>query len=259
MKTEDKLVGWSTGTVEQLLSGNIIEVLFDGTDNIKAKVISKDTAPYGLHSGERNWRKELKEGSEIDYLDKWGIWYQCIVKSKLENNDLILKANNENVEFVDFKEENAKGISCFSLRIQKPGTIAKFGEYDHKEIEDKELNNNESIWSSGEPAENKSVEGDNEVGEYEKSEDDEESKYNSMINDDASDVLVNSLDNKISYGVFRPSKMPSPTFIEIVDTFGQEGGFDNIIKRISDTTKCISYSIFYLYYRSTMQLYIHIS
>jgi len=152
-------------------------ISLDGTlEEIKLPLDSINIAPYGIHTGGRKWRKELKIGSAIDYMNNTGTWRQYTITDYDSKNLPIIS--------IDSHKE-----SIYSIRIQRPNTIAKIGEGKVEE---------------------------NDIG-------------------DTSDVLLNSTEGVECYGILRSDKVKSLPIVQLVNIFGEQGGFECMLKRIKET------------------------
>ena len=75
------MVGWTTGIVMERKE-ELLVVAYDGETEALDKIfpiLSDEIAPYGTHTGGKEWRTELKKGSQIDCIDSVGVWYPSTV------------------------------------------------------------------------------------------------------------------------------------------------------------------------------------
>eukprot|EP00826_Nyctotherus_ovalis_P007305 TRINITY_DN11811_c0_g1_i2.p2 TRINITY_DN11811_c0_g1~~TRINITY_DN11811_c0_g1_i2.p2 ORF type:complete len:127 (-),score=26.97 TRINITY_DN11811_c0_g1_i2:48-428(-) len=103
---------------------------------------SCNMAPYGYYTGGNEWREELREWSLIDCMDTVSVWYQSTVLGmnfKEINGKMMWKVlvgfrryksdgpkvNDNSRHYNGWSEKYDEWISPYSLRIQRPGTIAK--------------------------------------------------------------------------------------------------------------------------------------
>ena len=225
-----KFCGWSTGKIKEINKENMLIVLVDGRSENEAITLplsSYNIAPYGVHTDGYEWRKELKEGSKIDCIDTVGNWYRSTVISTKEREIEEQKIFMVKVGFRDYedseinesdKEKAYNGwskkydewLNPYSIRIQKPMTLTKVGKIACKKIYDEE---------------------DNE------------------IIDDSSDILINSAKGINTYAVLRSEKVKSMPIVDMINAFGNKGGFDNILKRVSDRNKFVPYGNICFHFR----------
>lgn len=235
------MIGWSTGIIKEITQENDVVILLDGMeeeDKLIVPLNSLNIAPYGMYTGGNEWRKELKEGSLIDCMDTINIWYQSTIM-EAENREIKGKSvYMVKVGYRRYKEDGLKGdekkkryngwsnkyddwLNPYSLKIQRPGTIARFGKIACKKLLDED--------------------------EHE-------------IIDDTNDILINCIENYNTYAVLRPVKSRSKAIVEIVNTFGEIGGFTNIINNISDQNTSTTYcNISFYHFSFGLSLYGYVS
>lgn len=224
LKTENAanlLLGWSTGTIQQISAENTVHVSLTGIDEevITLPLGSCNIAPYGYYTGGNEWREELREGSLIDCMDTISVWYQSTVlgiefeeiNGKMVRRALVgfrryesdgPKTDDDGRHYNGWSDKYDEWINPYSLRIQKPGTIAKMGKFACKKTLDED--GKESV-------------------------------------EDTSDVLLNSAEEKEVYAVVRQEKAKSAAIVDMINAFGENCGFDNMLKRLEDTETFISY------------------
>ena len=223
IKTETvplQICGWSTGRILAIEGGKVLKISVDGEpaeeDAEKVPNDSRNIAPYGSRTGGNEWRLALKKGDIIDCLDTAATWYQSTVLDRKEDNKALIgfrvytkdgpKKDKEGNAYNGWSSTYDEWVDIFSIRIQRPGTIAKIGGIACK----------------------KSL--------------DEEEKTKAGI-DDTSDVLVNSAVGKEVFCITRPDKVRSEVPISILNSFGKEDGFQKMLLRLNDKSKPIAYGM----------------
>ena len=230
-KEEDpiSLVGWSTGNVEEK-SENTLKVSYDGEPEACDKNISinsNEISPYGTHTFGKEWRDNLIKNSNCDCLDTAATWLRATVleikSQKVENSTREIKNVKVGYRFYDVNGEKVdpegrsfygwglkydEWLNAFSLRVQNANTLGKIG-----------------------------------VIKCKKSEDTEEK----MLPDDTSDVLLNSINSKEIFAIPRQERLKCVLLVQLLNLFGQEGGFDKILSRIKSRDKILSFELAYYY------------
>lgn len=240
LKTESdsSLYGWTTGNIKEITKENIVIISLDGMpeENLSLALGSSNMAPYGYYTGGNDWREELKEESLIDCLDTIGVWYQAtVLETELkEINGTTVKmvyvafrrldedgpkTDDEGRRYNGWSDKYDEWINPYSLRIQKPGTIAKLGQYACKKALD------------------------------------DDGKENI---DDTSDILLNSAEEIELFAVLRPETAKTAGVVDMLNMLGNKNGYENMIKRTEDTESFASNSICYLYKIDVVYYYIDI-
>ena len=128
----EKEKGWFRGTLTKEPNNNkyIInsDVIYTEIDNINYKI-----QPAGCVINDYEWRCNLNEGDEIDFLDNSDVWYIATI---IERNGDIVKVGirrylpngmnvDENGKFFGWKKEFDVICKVYDSRIQKPFTYSK--------------------------------------------------------------------------------------------------------------------------------------
>ena len=164
----------------------------------------------------------MGENARADCLDSSGTWYAATVLERKEvvegkgNRDVVMLKVGYRVYDEHGPKKDALGrtffgwsanfdewISSHSLRIQKPGSLARKG-----------------------------------LLKCNKNEDEDDKKHL----DDAGDVLLNSLHGKETFAVLRPDKSRSEILVDLLNAFGRASGFESILSKLTcrDKEKLIS-------------------
>ena len=69
-----------------------------------------------------------------------------------------------------------------------------------------------------------------------------------IIPDDSPDILLNSIENKEIYAILRPERVKCLLLVQLLNFFGQEGGFYKILARIKSREKILSFELAYYYF-----------
>lgn len=177
--------------------------------------------PFGFRIKDNSWRTNLKKGDIVDCLDTQLIWYKSTVLERKSfdptkpETDMVLigyrtynpdgnKKDLEGKPYFGWSPTFDRWLKIYSLLIQKEGTIARIGNYTCK-----------------------------------KNEEDTEA----VIINDTGDVLFNCLANKPTYSLIRSEKPRSQILVELINTFGESGGFEKILAKLNNRVKILGYGI----------------
>jgi len=212
----NSLIGWTTGVIRELTKENCIIISFINTPNtiLSLPLSSPNIAPYGYYTGGNEWREELKEGSLIDCLDTVNVWYKSTVLA-VENKEIngrmmrkvyvgfrrfesdADKTDSKGRPYNGWSEKYDELIDPYSLRIQKPDTIAKMGKIGCKKGLDEDGRENV---------------------------------------DDTSDILVNSAVQEQVYAVLRNGEKGRVVpIVEMLNILGEKEGYENMLRRLENT------------------------
>ena len=206
-----------------------MKLVFDGLayENEAVELLkeSPNIAPYGLHSGGIAWREGLEKCAIVDCMDTAAAWYRStVIDMKVDEAASSKKVIMVQVGYRRYEEGGTKKdadgrayngwsntydewLNVFSIRIQRPDTIAKIGRIACK-----------------------------------KSIDDEDKEKPNV--EDLTDILLNNIEGEDIYTILRPDKVKSKAVIGIINAFGKEGGFEKMIQRIQDKAKPVAYGTF---------------
>lgn len=218
------LFGWATGRVEER-KNDCITVSYDGeTENYDKElaITATDISPFGSYTGGNEWREQLKKSDVVDCMDPNSNWYKStildiqtftdgkynrsvpkiLVGYRVYEGENLTK-DNEGRSYNGLGQNSDEWLPLYSLRVQKKDTLSKKGVIKPKRVE---------------------------MGIYEK-----------PVLDDTEDILLNSAQNDYSYVLYRPDKVKSRPMVVILNAFGKQGGFQKILKRISNREKILSF------------------
>ena len=225
------LLGWTTGRIEDR-NNDSITVSYDGeTENFDKllPISTSDISPFGSFTGGNEWREQLKKLDIVDCMDSNSCWYkstildiQTFTEGKYNRSvpkifvcyrvyeGENLTKDSEGRSYNGLGQNFDEWLPLYSLRVQKKDTLSKKGIIKPKRLV---------------------------MGYYEKPE-----------LDDTEDILLNSPQNENIYAIFRPDKAKSKTLVLMLSLFGKQGGFQKILKRISNKEKILSFGNHYTYY-----------
>ena len=191
---------------------------------------SGEVAQLGEFSKDQEWKGELKPGDEIDAFDKAKSWYSSTILEVREDKD----ADGRTWEMlkIGFRlyRDDAQKLDDEGKKYD--GWSAKFDEWLPK-------------WSPKisklySQAKSKGVRGTR--------------LYEETVIDDSSDSQIKEGDAPI-FAVTRPTRCKSSLLTECINMFGEHGGFDQIISRITDKENPIDLELLAYYMESIGRIY----
>lgn len=171
---------------------------------------SSDIAPLGEHSNDQQWKTELKEGDEVDAFDKAKVWYASTILEMKDQSDnegrswpMIRVGFRLYREDANKTDEEGKKYEGWSSRFDEwvplwSPKVAKL--YTHA----------------------KPKGGRGAVRMYEET-----------VIDDSTDPQIKEGEPMI-YAVIRPSKCKSYLLVQCLNLFGELGGYDRLLAKMTD-------------------------
>ena len=192
---------------------------------------SGEIAPLGEFSGDQEWKGELKPGDEVDAYDKAKSWYASTVLEVKEEKDV--EGRTWDMLKIGFRlyRDDASKLDDEGKKYE--GWSAKFDEWVPRWSPKVS-----KLYSLAKP---KGGRGGTRF-------------YEETIVDDSSDPQLKEGDDPI-YALTRPTKCKSSLLTECINLFGEQGGFDQIIARISDKENPINLELLAHYMECLGRMY----
>ena len=222
VKTEGDLLGWSTGKIIEK-ENNLLKIKYQNEpDMISLSTNAIEIAPYGAYTSKNEWRQKLQKGDLVDCIDTSTNWYSSTILDVKKNEDSMkvligyrtyredgLKKDENGKTYQGWSHTFDEWLSAFSIRIQPINSISKQGYIECKKSED---------------------------------------EFDSEAIDDSKDILLNSPCGKQVFCLQSPGSEVSEVIINMLNTFGDNGGFDKILDKIANKENPLPFGIFILTY-----------
>jgi len=232
---QERVEAWSQGTVRDIDTENIL-LDYDGVplthepyifpifykNRAKFSKSSLRIAPRGFRTADWGWRAALKSEDLVDIFDTQGHWFLGTVMKIQTNKDGFKEAvvayrvyfpegtkkDKNNKSHEGWSEQYDEPILLNSIRLQKPNSITKLGTVYCRRNLDNEY-----------PAP-----------------------------DDSNDILINyPINTDKLYVIHRAKRNYSSAYLELVNEFAKNGGFDVISKYVNEKLSSLSINELFAY------------
>ena len=191
---------------------------------------SGEIAPLGEFSADQEWKGELKPGDEVDAYDKAKSWYASTVLEVKEEKDA--EGRTWDMLKIGFRlyRDDAQKLDDEGKKYE--GWSAKFDEWVPRWSPKVS-----KLYSCAKPKGGRGTR-----------------LYEETVVDDSSDPQLKEGDDPI-YALTRPTRCKSSLLTECINLFGEQGGFDQIIARISDKENPINLELLAHYMECLGRIY----
>lgn len=213
MEGQYKKMCWSHAQVVAVSDTHITISYFDEKDELN-KELSKtananEIAPYKKRCTDYEWRENLNDGDEVDASDTSNVWYNATVL-----RTRIRKVDEKNIKeiFIGYRVYDEEEGDRYDSEGRKfIGWSSKYDEwFSIANPRIRQKNSMAKKFFMGSSSNNEDV-----------------------VLDDANDKIY-SIEGQRIYGLTRPGHCKSIFTVGLVNKFGEQGGFDKILQRISD-------------------------